>query len=66
MVILPPNRRALLAGLGAMVCVPRAALAEDVIDLKWRDLVPDGETPIPPSVQGLFGHDETVGLVLSD
>lgn len=62
MVILPPNRRALLAGLGALACMPRVALAEDIIDLKWRDLVPNGETPIPPSVQGLFGHDETDGL----
>jgi hypothetical protein len=44
MVILPPNRRTLLAGLGALACLPRAALAEDIIDLNWRDLVPDGET----------------------
>ena len=63
MVILPPSRRALLAGLGALVCMPRAARAEDIIDLKWRDLVPDGETHIPPSVQGLFGHDETDELI---
>jgi hypothetical protein len=63
MVILPPSRRALLAGLGALACVPRAAFAEDIIDLKWRDLVAEGETPVPPSVQGLFGHDETDGLM---
>ena len=58
MVIRPQSRRALLAGLGAIACLPRVAMAEDIIDLNWRDLVPDGETPVPPSVQGLFGHDE--------
>lgn len=63
MVILPPNRRRFLAGMGALACMPHAALAEDVIDLKWRDLVPDSQTAIPPSVQGLFGHDETNGMI---
>ena len=62
MVIMPPNRRALLLGLGALACLPSAALAEDIIDLKWRDLVPEDEIPIPPSVQGLFGHDEAETL----
>lgn len=62
MVILPPDRRALLLGLGALACVPHAALAEDIIDLKWRDLVPEGEPSIPPSIQGLFGHNETETL----
>ncbi|AKS46684.1 hypothetical protein SAMN05444287_1802 [Octadecabacter temperatus] len=59
MVTLPPNRRSLLVGLAALACAPRGALADDVIDLKWRDLVPETEIPIPPSVQGLFEHDET-------
>jgi len=62
MVILPPNRRALLAGLGALACMPRAARAEDIIELKWPDLVPDGQTPVLPSMQGLFDHGETDGL----
>lgn len=59
MVVRPPNRRALLAGLTAAACMPRVAIAEEIIDLSWRDLVPEGEMPIPPSVQGLFGHDES-------
>lgn len=59
MVMAPPNRRALLAGLGALAFAPRATFAEDIIELSWSDLVPEGQTVIPPSVQGLFGHDET-------
>jgi hypothetical protein len=62
MVTLTPNRRTILAGLGALVCLPQAAQAEDIIDLEWRDLVPTGQTHIPPSLQGLFGHDEADGL----
>lgn len=64
MVILPPpNRRKLLACLGALACAPRAAFADTVIDLSWRDLLPAGENAVPPSVQGLFGHDETDAMI---
>lgn len=59
MVGLRPTRRTLMLGLGAMACVPHAGAAETVIDLQWRDLLPDNQNAIPPSVQGLFGHDET-------
>lgn len=65
MVSLLPNRRTLLAGLGALACMPRAAMAEEIIDLTWRDLVPDGQTAAPPELQRLLGHDETDTLFSS-
>jgi hypothetical protein len=59
MVMQAANRRALLAGLGAVALAPRAAFSDAIIDLQWRDLLPDAQNAIPPSLQGLFGHDET-------
>lgn len=59
MVIRSANRRAVLAGLGAITLTPRTALADDVINLEWSDLLPDGQNAIPPSLQGLLGHDES-------
>lgn len=53
-----PNRRGLLAGLGALSLLPRAALADTIIDLKWRDLMPEGQVAIPPDVQGLIDHSD--------
>ena len=53
------GRRAFLAGLGAISLVPNAGLADTVTELGWRDLLPDGETALPPSLQGLFEHDES-------
>ncbi|MDB2369017.1 DUF3299 domain-containing protein [Octadecabacter sp.] len=47
------NRRHLLAGLAALGLVPHGARAEDIIDLSWKDLVPDGQVAIPPMLQGL-------------
>lgn len=59
MVDLPTTRRTLMAGLGALACFPQAATAEDIIGLQWRDLLPDSQNAIPPSLQGLLDHDET-------
>lgn len=53
------NRRTLVATLGAIAFVPKAAFAKDYIDLQWPDLVPEGETVIPPVLQGLIEHDQT-------
>ncbi len=47
---------AALAGFAALG--PGRALASDVIDLEWSDLIPEGETWIPPEIQGLLPHDE--------
>lgn len=56
------NRRRVLAGLGVVACLPRTALAEEIVELEWRDLIPEAETAIPPSMQGLLPHDESSNL----
>lgn len=52
------QRRAVLAGLGASFLVPGLARAEDVIELEWDDLLPEGETAVPRVVQELIDHDQ--------
>jgi len=52
------RRRTLLSGLGVIAVAPRLALAEGFVDLEWADLVPEGETLIPPMLQGLIDHDQ--------
>ena len=56
-----------LAGLAGLTATGLAGLAgltatgpreEDVVDLEWRDLIPPGETWLPPELQGLIPHDE--------
>lgn len=57
---MPTNtRRGVLLGIVAGLFVPRVAHAEDAVHLQWRDLLPAGQRAIPPSVQGLFDHDES-------
>jgi hypothetical protein len=51
------ERRSLLVALGALVIAPSGAMAEDYIDLNWTDLIPEGQTNIPPFFQGLIQHD---------
>lgn len=57
MIDLRIDRRALLAGLAASTIVPQTAQADEVIDLKWRYLVPEGEVVIPNVLQGMIDHD---------
>ncbi|MEO9457548.1 MAG: DUF3299 domain-containing protein [Lentilitoribacter sp.] len=38
--------------------VPQIARAEEFIDLEWTDLVPTGESIIPPVLQGLIDHTQ--------
>lgn len=52
------NRRAVLASMGALGLTPQLAWAERYIDLEWTDLVPKGQTIIPPALQGLANHDQ--------
>lgn len=52
------HRRHLLAGLGMIGFAPQSAWAADYIDLRWKDLVPEGQVTIPPILQGLIEHDE--------
>lgn len=51
------QRRALIGGLASLPFLSNAALAEEFIDLDWSDLLPDGEAPIPPMLQGVIDHD---------
>ncbi len=53
------DRRAVLAGIGALSCLPQIALANDYVDLDWSDLLPDGQVAIPPLLQDLVDHELT-------
>ena len=53
------NRRTLLAGISACALMPRGVLAREYIELNWSDLVPEGETIMPPMLQGLIDHDDS-------
>lgn len=55
---LPFTRRHFLASLAAFGALPNLAMAEDFIDLDWADLVPKGETVVPPMLQGLIDHTQ--------
>ncbi len=46
MAFVTPNRRMLLAVLGSLPFLGKAAWADEVIDLEWEDLLPEG-APIP-------------------
>lgn len=52
----PLTRREAFALLAGATVVPKAAFADDVIDLEWTDLLPEGETPIPRALQSLIDH----------
>jgi len=52
-----PNRRLILSALAAIGLSPRAGFADDVIDLKWDDLLPDGTTTVPSVLQGFIDHN---------
>lgn len=51
------RRRAFLSAMGVLALWPKAALAKEYIDLEWTDLLPEGQKPIPPFMQGLIDHE---------
>ncbi len=51
------SRRAALAGMAAFVAHTSAAFAEEVIDLEWDDLLPEGGAALPPTLRGLVEHE---------
>lgn len=57
------TRRGTLTGLGALVLSSRIARAETFVDLDWSDLLPEGETAIPPVIQSLIDHDAPPSLI---
>ena len=57
MAIAVPSRRILLLGLAA-AGLARAGFADTVIDLEWRDLLPEDDLSLPGNLAGL-PHDES-------
>ena len=51
------TRRTAMMVLAGAACLPHAAHADDVIDLEWDDLLPEGQTVLPPELQNLIDHD---------
>lgn len=58
MVVRGPSRRTMLLALSAFA-LARPSYAETVVDLDWKDLLPEGNLAIPNAMQGLLPHDET-------
>jgi hypothetical protein len=56
------QRRAVLAGMAAAAFAPGMARAEEVIDLDWDDLLPEGQVAVPNALRGLLAHDESAPL----
>lgn len=48
----------MILGVAAMPLVVGMARAEAVVDLEWNDLLPKGETALPPDLRGMIQHDE--------
>ena len=46
-----------MLGLSALALMPKAGFAAEYIDLEWTDLLPEGQSSIPPGIQGLIDHD---------
>ncbi len=51
------HRRSILTGLAATTLMPQVAKAEDVVDLSWTDLLPEGESTVPNVLQGFIDHE---------
>ncbi len=48
----------MMALAAAAAASPQLVLGDDFVDLDWADLVPEGETIIPPVLGGLVDHSE--------
>jgi len=51
------SRRNAIALLAGATILPRAGLADAVIDLDWEDLLPKSQSAIPPVLNSLIEHD---------
>lgn len=51
------TRRSAMTLLSGAAVFPGAALADEVIDLEWEDLLPEGEVTIPRMLRSLIEHD---------
>lgn len=52
-----PLRRRLIMAVPILALLGSRAFAEDVIDLNWTDLLPEGEVGIPNGLRGLIDHE---------
>lgn len=53
------DRRSFLAALGVFSLLPQYVRAEEYIDIDWSDLLPEGDTVLPPALQALGAHDQS-------
>jgi uncharacterized protein len=51
------SRRNAIALLAGATILPRAGLADAVIELDWEDLLPKSQSAIPPVLNSLIEHD---------
>ncbi|EAQ02147.1 hypothetical protein OB2597_21021 [Pseudooceanicola batsensis HTCC2597] len=58
MAVTLPSRRAVLLGLAAAGLASRG-LAETVVDLEWRDLLPEDDPSLPGNLAGIVPHEES-------
>lgn len=58
MAVKGPTRRALFLSIAAFG-IAGQALADTVIALEWRDLLPKDDTSLPGNLQGILPHDQS-------
>lgn len=51
------RRRTFLAGMATATFAPALAAKEEVIDLQWIDLLPEGSSPVPQGLSATIDHD---------
>lgn len=54
------NRRQILTALTASLLTPQMAFGDEYIDLEWADLLPVGDTTLPPELFSLTDHSKTI------
>jgi hypothetical protein len=52
------GRRSFLLGVGLAPFLSGTLRADIVVDLTWRDLLPEGDVFLPPELRGLIDHDK--------
>ena len=51
------SRRGFISVAASVLVLQNSAIADEFIDLKWNDLLPEGQSAIPSSLLGLVEHD---------
>jgi hypothetical protein len=51
------RRRTVLAAIASAASMPTFSFADDVTDLEWSDLLPEGERVVPRAFAGLIDHE---------